>query len=77
MKSKCRQNPISLAISDPWSQSAGDYKVALNLKEGLGQKKKKRGERKKRKERKKTVEGQGYFQMGFCLTSSVKVECFD
>ncbi len=69
MKSKCRQNPISLAISDPWSQSAGDFKVALNLKEGLGEKKK--------EERKNNVEGQGYFQMGFCLTSSVKVECFD
>lgn len=36
MKSKCRQNPISLAVSDPWSQSAGDFKVALILKEGLG-----------------------------------------
>lgn len=74
MKSKCRQNPISLPISDPWSQSAGDFKVALNLK-GLG--KKKIGVRKKKEERKENVEGQGYFQMGFCLTSSVKVECFD
>ncbi len=71
MKSKCRQNPISLAVSDPWSQSTGDFNVALNLREGLGEKKK------RRKERKENVEGQGYFQMGFCLTSSVKVECFD
>lgn len=76
MKSKCRQNPISLAVSDPWSQSAGDFKVALNLKEGLVKKKIKK-KRERRKERKENVEGQGYFQMGFCLTSSVKVECFD
>ncbi len=72
MKSKCRQNPISLAVTDPWSQSAGDFKVALNLTEGL-----RGGVGVREKKEKEKVKGQGYFQMGFCLTSSVKVECFD
>lgn len=44
-----------MAISDPWSQSAGDFKVALNLKEGLGEKNRSEKKKKKRRKERKTL----------------------